>query len=105
MRDVDDRSPRILGDGGAVAGVIWFDSTANKILFSSVPTKVKIGEVGFGSMKIPIYDPTSGLDGKNQLRMRLPNATGCFELVLPSDPSASSLRIMTKDGIRSIAKQ
>jgi hypothetical protein len=54
---------------------------------------------------LPIYDAAIGMDGKNQLRKQIDSKIGCFELVLITDPKASSIRIQTPNGIRAIKKE
>ena len=66
--------------------------------------KNKIGEFRAQGFVLPIYDLT-GMTGKDQLRAPSSSGVaGCFELVDPSDPLASSFRVGVNGGaIKAIA--
>jgi hypothetical protein len=56
-------------------------------------------------IELPIYDSTIGMEGKNQLRIKLDTKNGCLELVPITDPKASPIRIQTPNGIKAIKKE
>lgn len=70
--------------------------------------KVKIRtqkiQVASGTVLIPIYNPSVGMVGKDQLRISTPSGIGCYELVDVSAANASPLRVSTSGGIRAISK-
>lgn len=66
---------------------------------------VKLGTVNYktptGIISLPVYDLTMA---DPILRIKLPNAIGCFELVPIGDVRASNVRIHTQKGLKAIAK-
>ena len=66
---------------------------------------VKLGTANYkttsGIISLPVYDLTMALP---ILRIKLPNAIGCFELLPINDARASNIRVNTQYGIKAIAK-
>lgn len=69
----------------------------------------KLGEIMMQTktlaIVLPVYDPNTGLEGENQLRINANGEVACFELVDIDDVSASSVRVKTSSGIKAIAKE
>ncbi|WP_127485514.1 DNRLRE domain-containing protein [Paenibacillus ehimensis] len=90
--------------------VAHYDKSGNQSSYTwfEFVTKKKIGEyrtkAGAAILSLPVYDPASGVLGSKALRCGTKSGVGCFELVSPTDPSASPFRIQTHQGIQAIAK-
>lgn len=82
----------------------WLEGPAFRIAH-----KIQTGEFYMlkqvGVLTLPLYDPTIGMEGKNQLRVYSGEEAGigCLELVATDDPMASPLRVMTGSGVRSVS--
>ncbi|KPV56411.1 hypothetical protein QJ48_27855 [Paenibacillus sp. A3] len=90
--------------------IAHYDKSGNQSSYTwfEFVTKKKIGEyrtkAGAAILSLPVYDPASGVLGSKALRCGTTSGVGCFELVSPTDPSASPFRIQTHQGIQAIAK-
>jgi len=92
------------------AGYIYGPSTSTPfyayVVTLTYTDSVKLGVVNVktssGIISLPVYDLTM-VDPI--VRVKLPSAIGCFELVAITDPRASGIRIQTQKGLKAIAKQ
>jgi hypothetical protein len=75
----------------------------------SVVHKSKIGESRIAkngsTIILPIYDPSVGMAGRDQLRTECKGLIGCYELVDTTDTKASSVRVQTTAGTKAILKE
>jgi hypothetical protein len=56
------------------------------------------------NLELPLYDPSVGMSGINQLRIAKDGTIACVELVDLNHAKASPIRISTSNGVKAIAK-
>lgn len=96
----------VFSDGYDVTVLTDDESILDLTLELTYTLKTKVGEFHANGLIIPIYDPSVGMDNKNQLRTFDKNGNvACFELVDITDSLATPFRVSTNNGIKAIAKE
>lgn len=101
---------------GSYSGTVskWIDSSYYRYYYTyevtityeelQIPFGTAKVKTAAGTLELVVFDPTQGMDGKNQLRIHTPKGIACFHLVDIADAKASPLRIRTASGIKAISK-
>lgn len=90
---------------GTVYGPTTYTDYYAYVVTLTYTDTVRIGTVNYktstGIVSLPVYDLTMT---DSSVRIKLPSAIGCFELVSIGDVKASNIRIQTQKGLKAIAK-